>query len=184
MGYRKRAIFYFKDGKKTEYEDVYVKDRGGGLEVSKYSDYKDSEYIPYSNIDITKCIKEDAGESGCFISTALYQASKYPSKELFLLRSFRDNVMNNDEMGKILVRYYYKIAPPIANYLYNAKLMRRIVKTLFIDSTVRLIERRNKIEQKYGAIARMYSLMIVIIYILALCISFISYKMCILKRKE
>ncbi|MGB2842822.1 MAG: CFI-box-CTERM domain-containing protein [Halobacteriota archaeon] len=183
MGYRKQAIIYLKDGRKMEYKDVYVKDRGGGLEISKYSNYKDSEYVPYSNIDITKCMKEDAGESGCFISTALYQASKDPSKELFLLRSFRDNVMNKNKMGRILVRYYYKIAPPIADYLCNARLMGHIIKALFIDSSVRLIEKRNKIEQKYGAMARMYSLMIVIIYILALFISFISYKMCI-KRKE
>jgi len=65
--------------------------------------------------------------------------------ELGMLRNFRDDVLNKSKIGRISVKYYYKISPPIADYIHNAKLIRYGIKMLFIDRCVTLISKRNKL---------------------------------------
>ena len=53
--------------------------------------------------------------SSCFIATAVY-GDPY-AEEVIALRRFRDETLLTNIFGKIFVRIYYKVSPPIAEKL-------------------------------------------------------------------
>lgn len=51
----------------------------------------------------------------CFIATAAFE---YPeADEVLFLRSFRDSYLLKSQTGKIFVRFYYFVSPPIADFI-------------------------------------------------------------------
>jgi hypothetical protein len=69
----------------------------------------------------------DAGNSaGCFIATAAYGSRI--ANEVVILRNFRDNVLLNTSGGRSLVKFYYEISPPIANYIRNNKILKALTR--------------------------------------------------------
>lgn len=52
--------------------------------------------------------------SGCFIATAVYGG--YDMPQVRLLRAFRDQRLSS-ELGQRIVGFYYRISPPIAQWL-------------------------------------------------------------------
>ena len=63
--------------------------------------------------------------AGCFIATAVYGEE---SKEVQLLRNFRDFHLLKNPYGKVLVKIYYFFSPPVAVILRKYKILRKIVK--------------------------------------------------------
>lgn len=55
------------------------------------------------------------GASGCFIATAL--ADQGDPETLLRLYQFRDQVLEKSFLGRIFVRIYYRISPPVAKRL-------------------------------------------------------------------
>ncbi|HFC8478322.1 cold shock domain-containing protein [Neisseria sp. HMSC068C04] len=55
--------------------------------------------------------------SNCFIATAVYGDSF--AEEVIALRRFRDETLLTNTLGKVLVKAYYKVSPPIAEKLKN-----------------------------------------------------------------
>jgi len=53
--------------------------------------------------------------NSCFIATAVY-GDPY-AEEVIALRRFRDETLLTNIFGKIFVRIYYKVSPPIAEKL-------------------------------------------------------------------
>lgn len=72
-----------------------------------------------TEFNIAQAIEKSKKSSGCFISTIVYEAINGHDEcnELMLLRSFRDNVMLEDDVYAKLVHEYYEIAPDIAEKL-------------------------------------------------------------------
>ena len=69
----------------------------------------------------------DAGNDiGCFIATAAY--GSLMANEVVMLRNFRDNVLLQTSWGRSLVKFYYKISPPIASYIKNNKLLEALTR--------------------------------------------------------
>ena len=64
--------------------------------------------------------------TGCFIATAAF--GNPLANELNTLRSFRDEVMLTNRIGRLLVSFYYKISPPIASFISNKTKIRWIVR--------------------------------------------------------
>ena len=46
---------------------------------------------------------------GCFIATVTYENAD--ADEVFLLRQYRDNVLNKSVKGRAFIRFYYFAAP-------------------------------------------------------------------------
>jgi hypothetical protein len=65
----------------------------------------------------------DAGnDRGCFIATAAYGSRM--ASEVVILRNFRDNVLLQTSGGRSLVKFYYEISPPLANYIRSNKILK------------------------------------------------------------
>jgi cold shock CspA family protein len=63
----------------------------------------------------------------CFIATAVYGDSDAP--EVMTLRRFRDQVLIPNVLGQALVRSYYRLSPPIADWLRLHPTMTRVVRS-------------------------------------------------------
>lgn len=62
-------------------------------------------------------------EGGCFIATAVYSED---SKEVNILRRFRDKFLLNNSAGKLFVKLYYKFSPPVADFIRDRAVLKKI----------------------------------------------------------
>jgi polyhydroxybutyrate depolymerase len=79
-----------------------------------------------------------SGGGGCFIATAAYGTPT--AKQLDVLRAFRDDVLLKSTVGSRLVDLYYKVSPPIANFISEHNVVRTLVRELLVDPIVRVLE--------------------------------------------
>jgi hypothetical protein len=76
--------------------------------------------------------------SGCFIATAAYGTPT--AKQIDVLRAFRDVVLLKSTVGSRLVDLYYRVSPPIANFISEHNVVRTLVRDLLVDPIVRFVE--------------------------------------------
>ncbi len=76
----------------------------------------DSATTPYcATPNEVKGLLDD--KSKCFIATAAFGSSM--SSEVQSFRSFRDQFLMTNSLGRLLVKSYYQLSPPIANWIKN-----------------------------------------------------------------
>ncbi len=75
---------------------------------------------------------------GCFIATAAYGTPT--AKQIDVLREFRDSVLLKSTVGSEFVALYYRYSPPVADFIARHELLRTLVRDLFIDPIVRVVE--------------------------------------------
>jgi hypothetical protein len=83
---------------------------------------------------------ESGGElpsKGCFIATAAYGTDT--AREIDILREFRDTVLLTNSLGIRFVSLYYKISPPIADFISQHEFLRTMVRVGFVDPIVRIL---------------------------------------------
>jgi poly(3-hydroxybutyrate) depolymerase len=80
----------------------------------------------------------EGGGGGCFIATAAYGTPT--AKQLDVLRAFRDDVLLRSSVGSRLVNLYYRVSPPIANFISQHNVVRTLVRELLVDPIVRVLE--------------------------------------------
>ncbi|MBU0478728.1 hypothetical protein KKC91_09200 [bacterium] len=66
------------------------------------------------------------GKSGCFIATACYGTPM--AYEVRVLSRFRDECLLTNPVGKIFVNTYYKISPPIADFIRQHPLLKNTTR--------------------------------------------------------
>jgi len=74
--------------------------------------------------------------SGCFIATAAYGTDT--AQQLDVLRAYRDQVLLKDPLGARFVSLYYKVSPPIANYIAEHPALRTVVREGLVEPVVSL----------------------------------------------
>jgi len=68
------------------------------------------------------------GGGGCFIATAAYGSYLHP--DVMILREFRDKYLLTNQPGRAFVAVYYKISPPVADFIRTHESARFIVRVL------------------------------------------------------
>lgn len=63
-------------------------------------------------------------QSGCFIATAAKGSYDHP--KVITLRLFRDSILKNHPFGMAFINFYYKISPPIANWIKESEKRKQI----------------------------------------------------------
>jgi len=70
---------------------------------------------------------EEAGKKGgCFIATAAYNSALHPYVET--LRDFRDIYLMPSKLGRVLVDFYYKYSPFVADLIVKHKALKIVVR--------------------------------------------------------
>lgn len=77
-------------------------------------------------------------KSGCYIATAVY--GSYNCPEVWTLRRYRDNVLNNSWYGKLFIRTYYAISPTLVKWFGTTNWFRN----LFIVPLNKWVTKLNK----------------------------------------
>jgi len=67
-----------------------------------------------------------SGGGWCFIATAAYGTPM--AKEIEILRGFRDEYLLTNPVGKALVEFYYRVSPPIAEFITEHPGLKPIVR--------------------------------------------------------
>jgi len=75
--------------------------------------------------------------STCFIATACYGSD---SREVTILKQFRDEHLVKNKIGNIFVTIYYKISPHLCRLLHNDKPIKKATK-FFLKIIVRHMEK-------------------------------------------
>jgi hypothetical protein len=74
----------------------------------------------------------------CFIATAAYGTET--AAELDILRDFGGQVLLENALGSRFVDAYYKLSPPIADFIAEHDFLRAIVREMFVDPVVHLLQ--------------------------------------------
>lgn len=82
------------------------------------------------------------GKEGCFVATACY--GDYNSAEVLLLRKYRDDTLAKTVVGRIFIRCYYKVSPPLANLIGRSEYLKRFVRSYMLSPLMTRLQRRMK----------------------------------------
>ena len=80
---------------------------------------------PYTPPTLPK-FEGSGGGGGCFIATAAY-GSRF-ADQVHFLEVFRDTILSKSTLGRVLIHLYYKVSPPIAHYIRDKALLRKIIR--------------------------------------------------------
>ena len=87
--------------------------------------------------------EEGSGSSGgCYVATCVY--GSYDCPEVWTLRRFRDDTLNQSLFGRAFIRIYYVVSPNIVKLFGNARWFNKLCKPV-IDRLVTSL-RRNGVE--------------------------------------
>lgn len=75
---------------------------------------------------------------GCFIATAAYGTPT--AEQIDVLREFRDVVLLKSKIGSQFAALYYRLGPPVADFIAGNEALRTLVRELLVDPIVWLVE--------------------------------------------
>jgi uncharacterized repeat protein (TIGR02543 family) len=81
----------------------------------------------------------------CFIATSAYGTPS--AKQIDVLREFRDVVLLKSTVGSRFVALYYRLSPPVADFVAKSELTRALVRGLLVDPIVWIVKATEDIWQ-------------------------------------
>lgn len=114
-----------EDRRREERPDYRERCRScGKLMVPRMSFYRGSPQASYCPF----CGTQHKSFGPCFIATAVYGDPLAP--EVDALRYIRDNRLMTSALGRVAVRAYYRLSPPIADFLGKRPRLSRQIRTI------------------------------------------------------
>jgi uncharacterized repeat protein (TIGR02543 family) len=93
--------------------------------------------MPAQNVVVTATFQVIPTTSGCFIATAAY--GNPAAQQLDVLRGFRDGVLLESAAGSQFVDLYYRVSPPIADFIAGDSFLKTMVRELLVGPMVWVI---------------------------------------------
>jgi uncharacterized repeat protein (TIGR02543 family) len=94
--------------------------------------------MPAQDVLVTATFQVPSSGGGCFIATAAY--GSLTAGQLDVLREFRDGALLESGVGSQFVSLYYRLSPPIADFISGNSFLRTVVRELLVDPVVRVVE--------------------------------------------
>ena len=76
-------------------------------------------------------------KKGCFIATACY--GDYNCREVIILRGFRDEYLEKNFFGSLLVKIYYAVSPTLANFVDDKPVLKDFTKKMLLNPIITMI---------------------------------------------
>lgn len=80
-----------------------------------------------------------SGAKSCFVATACFGSSN--DTTVMTLRRYREAVLKQSTVGRMAVYWYYKLSPPIANYVANTGRVKTIARMTLVRIARRLAKK-------------------------------------------
>ena len=77
--------------------------------------------------------------TGCFIATAAYGTSF--TEEIDVLRNWRDDFLDSFYFGRLFIKTYYSLSPPVADYISKSPRKRKMVR-IMLEPIVKILRVR------------------------------------------
>jgi hypothetical protein len=77
-------------------------------------------------------------ERMCFLATVAYGTPT--SEKVDLLRQFRDELLSKTPAGRAFVAVYYKLSPPVAEFISQHQTLRTVVRECCVNPAVVLVK--------------------------------------------
>jgi DNA-directed RNA polymerase subunit M/transcription elongation factor TFIIS len=127
-GLEQQVVLYIKQFNHLNAVMFYNKATAAGLAESS----KEVERIAQANgLPIPK--------KKCFIATAAYGTGY--TDEVTLLQLFRDNVLLKHSGGRLFVKIYYKLSPPVADVIAGSGFLKHLTRKYFLAPVVKVVKR-------------------------------------------
>ena len=132
-------IFCKKCGKELDERDKRIQsNQNVGLlfcPICKKLAPRDGKFCPHCKAPIT------LPKEGCFIATACF--GDYNAPEVIVLKKYRDEILNHTRIGKIFIKIYYAISPPIAKVISKSDLLKNSTRNIFLKPMIIRLENKN-----------------------------------------
>lgn len=110
----------------------------------KIKEFEPSYIIPKIEVHI---ISQSAmANSHCYIATSIY--GTYDCPEVWVLRRFRDNFLDNFYFGRMFISFYYYVSPLYVEHFSNFILFKKFWR-LFLDFFVNILKKVGYIDTPY-----------------------------------
>jgi hypothetical protein len=114
-----------------------------GLDFNTRYDFKsrlkyDGTVVGGTTLQFTTDTPSPSGSGGCFIATAAYGTPT--AKQIDVLREFRDVVLLKSTAGSQFVALYYRLSPPVADFIAANELLTTLVRELLVDPIVWVVQ--------------------------------------------
>ena len=93
--------------------------------------------MPAQDIVVTATFQLITTGGGCFIATAAYGSET--AEQLDVLREFRDGVLLESAAGSQFVTLYYRLSPPMADFISGSGFLTTLVRELLVGPVVRVV---------------------------------------------
>ncbi len=96
---------------------------------------------------LSQSSSSNTSESGCYVATSIY--GSYDCPQVWTLRRFRDNTLDNYYLGRLFIKTYYAISPTLVKWFGGTSIFKTII-TPVLDNFVLYLKKKGTSDRPYN----------------------------------